>query len=149
MKELQREVYEIAKAKGFHDRDDDAPSAVEVELSWITGHIGALAADVEYAREHYDNAPDETLENDGDRQKIRILARLALVHSEIAEAADEVNEAPIYFVNGKPEGYAIELADAVIRIMDTCEWLGVDLENAIRLKMEYNRGRPHMHGKKI
>lgn len=49
----------------------------------------------------------------------------------------------------KPEGVAVELADAVIRIADLCGHLGIDLEAAIALKMEYNEGRPFKHGKKF
>jgi|TARA_R110000868_G_scaffold279694_2_gene539766 NTP pyrophosphatase (non-canonical NTP hydrolase) len=41
-----------------------------------------------------------------------------------------------------------EVADAVIRIMDMCEGLGIDLERHIDLKLEYNRTRPYKHGKK-
>ena len=50
---------------------------------------------------------------------------------------------------GKPEGIPIELADAIIRICDTCGQYGIDLDRAIRLKMEYNKTRPYKHGKKI
>jgi NTP pyrophosphatase (non-canonical NTP hydrolase) len=48
----------------------------------------------------------------------------------------------------KPEGFASEAADAVIRIMDMCQGLGVDLEHAINLKHEYNKTRPYRHGGK-
>ncbi len=41
-----------------------------------------------------------------------------------------------------------ELADAAIRIMDTCGFLGIDLEKHIELKMRYNSTRERMHGKK-
>jgi len=55
----------------------------------------------------------------------------------------------VYFgPSGKPEGEAIELADAVIRIMDYCEFVGIDLEQAIQLKHEYNKTRPYRHGNK-
>lgn len=49
----------------------------------------------------------------------------------------------------KPEGVAVELADAVIRIADLCGHLGIDLEAAIALKMEYNETRPFKHGKQF
>lgn len=49
----------------------------------------------------------------------------------------------------KPEGVAVELADAVIRIADLCGHLGIDLEEVIEIKMAYNEGRPYKHGKKI
>lgn len=49
----------------------------------------------------------------------------------------------------KPEGVAVELADAVIRIADLCGHLGIDLEAAIALKMDYNETRPFKHGKRF
>ena len=49
----------------------------------------------------------------------------------------------------KPEGVAIELADCIIRILDYCEYAGIDIEKAISLKHEYNKTRPYRHGGKI
>lgn len=49
----------------------------------------------------------------------------------------------------KPEGVAVELADAVIRIADLCGFMGIDLEAAIVEKMAYNETRPYKHGKKF
>lgn len=78
----------------------------------------------------------------------QVLARLALVHSEVSEACEAVrsDSYTTYLENGKPEGVAVELADAIIRIMDVCEALGLDLEAAIEAKLNYNATRPHRHG---
>lgn len=82
-----------------------------------------------------------------------ILSRLMLKVSELAEACEEVRKPGfepdrIYYTDkGKPEGYGIELADCVIRIMDTCEALGIDLQEMILEKHEYNKTRPYKHGK--
>lgn len=48
----------------------------------------------------------------------------------------------------KPEGVAVELADCVIRILDYCGHAGIDLEEAVRIKHEYNKSRPYRHGGK-
>jgi NTP pyrophosphatase (non-canonical NTP hydrolase) len=48
----------------------------------------------------------------------------------------------------KPEGIAVELADVLIRIGDTCAEYGIPLEAAIILKHAYNRTRPYRHGNK-
>lgn len=94
---------------------------------------------------------------------------IALIHSELSEALEEMragnrvrpgDPVPMIYYSGggyvatgptnccmKPEGVAIELADAVIRIADLCGHMGIDLESAIALKMEYNEGRPFRHGK--
>lgn len=90
---------------------------------------------------------------------------IALIHSELSEALEEVRagKPELYFkeVNGftvtdaterrgeKPEGVAVELADAVIRIADLCGHLGIDLDAVIAEKMAYNAGRPYKHGKRF
>lgn len=48
----------------------------------------------------------------------------------------------------KPEGEAIELADAVIRLADYCGAFGIDLVKAIELKQLYNETRGYRHGNK-
>ena len=48
----------------------------------------------------------------------------------------------------KPEGEAVELADAVIRVMDYFGRQGWDLEAVIALKLAYNATRGHRHGGK-
>lgn len=61
-------------------------------------------------------------------------------------------ETPEVFCKAKSakfEGYAVELADAVIRIADLCGHMCIDLEAVIREKMEYNATRPYKHGKKF
>lgn len=48
----------------------------------------------------------------------------------------------------KPEGIPIELADCIIRILDYCEHEGIDIEQAIKIKHEYNKNRSYRHGNK-
>lgn len=49
----------------------------------------------------------------------------------------------------KPEGELVELADAMIRILDYCGSKGWDVDAAVRLKMEYNKTRSQRHGGKL
>lgn len=100
---------------------------------------------------------------------------IALCHSELSEALEEhrSGKPTFYYVvemddgNGgtypairtdiisnddfkgeKPEGVAVELADCIIRILDYCGHAGIDIEEAITVKHEYNKTRPYRHGGK-
>lgn len=77
----------------------------------------------------------------------------ALIHSEVSEAVEEYRKGrdprEIYYNGEKPEGIPIELADAVILILDYCEFAGIDLESAINVKARYNETRPYRHGGKV
>ena len=42
-----------------------------------------------------------------------------------------------------------EFADSIIRILDLCGRLGIDIEGHIKYKMVYNSTRPYLHGKKF
>jgi NTP pyrophosphatase (non-canonical NTP hydrolase) len=78
---------------------------------------------------------------------------LMLVVSEIAEAGEEYRDGralnEVYYHGSKPEGIPVELADAVIRILDFCEWAGIDLYTVIQEKHAYNLTREPRHGGKL
>ena len=48
----------------------------------------------------------------------------------------------------KPDGFWVEIADTVIRIMDLAEAYEIDLEAIILEKHHYNQTRPYRHGGK-
>ena len=41
-----------------------------------------------------------------------------------------------------------EIADATIRLLDLSARLNIDLERHINVKVEFNKTRPYLHGKK-
>lgn len=48
----------------------------------------------------------------------------------------------------KPEGVAVEMIDCILRILDWCAMEGVDVDELLRMKLAYNKGRPYRHGGK-
>ena len=78
--------------------------------------------------------------------------KIMLVVCELSEAIEEYRDGhevvDVYINDGKPEGIPVEMADAVIRLMDICGRYGIDLESVMRKKMEYNQTRPYRHGGK-
>ena len=87
-------------------------------------------------------------------EKRNIGEALCLIHSEVSEALEEyrrgIDLQEIYFDgDGKPQGFPIELADTVIRLLDLCGGLRIDLEDAIKVKMKFNKSRSKRHGNKL
>ena len=79
----------------------------------------------------------------------------ALFHSEISEAYDEYrngHEVTETYLNpalpAKAEGVPTELADCVIRILDYCQRVGIDLQTIMERKHAYNLTRSYRHGGK-
>lgn len=101
--------------------------------------------------EAYNNAKDHGW-HDSDRT---IGDMIALMHSELSEALEEHRNGKtpneVYYNTDKPdkpEGISVELADCVIRIFDFCGLHGIDLEEVLKIKMQYNKTRPYRHGGK-
>lgn len=67
---------------------------------------------------------------------------IALMHSELSEALEAVRKDLMDDKLPHRKGEEVEMADAVIRIMDYCAAHGLDLGGAMVEKLAYNAQRP-------
>ncbi|MCU4320635.1 hypothetical protein KTH44_16075 [Acinetobacter bereziniae] len=77
----------------------------------------------------------------GEQPKRNVPEMLCLIHSEISEAMEGHRKNLMDDKLPHRSMLEVELADAVIRICDMAGGLGLDLDGAIREKLEYNAQR--------
>lgn len=117
--DLVREAHETALSKGWHPNEE-----------------------LQHPRDEAARAADAN----------RFGALMALIHSEVSEAVEAYRERGTVCGwtrdDGKGEGVPAELADVLIRVADVAGLYGIDLEDAVRRKLDFNKTRPHRHGGK-
>lgn len=74
--------------------------------------------------------------------------RIALMHSELSEALEADRKSLMDDKLTHRDGREVELADALIRILDCAGYMNMDIEGAMYEKIAYNKSRPYKHGKK-
>lgn len=73
--------------------------------------------------------------------KALVAEKLVLIHSEVSEAMEAARKNLMDDKLTHRKGIEVELADAVIRILDLCGALGLDLAGAVQEKLAYNAKR--------
>lgn len=110
--------------------------------------VNAIALTSGWWNKHEDHGFETTINGTAEK--------LLMIHSEISEAVEDMRVALTednlssvrYDDDGKPYGFATELADIIIRTLDLAEWLGIDIENALARKITFNSRREFRHGNK-
>lgn len=119
--QLQQEVHLNARGKGFYDQLDQT----------IDPRINLL--------------PDTAVTF---IQTLWNSSRLALIHSEVSEWLEAIRKPGRSEHCPELSKEAEEAADVVIRVMDHCEYMGINLGRAIRIKHAFNMNQEPMHGGK-
>lgn len=98
---------------------------------------------------------NENCEKKGWNEDVQMGNILTNCHAELSEAWEEYRTGrpitEIYYNPGseKPEGFGVEIADEIIRLLHLCVYFNLDIDHLINIKMKYNATRPYRHGNKI
>ncbi len=125
LNDAAKQIHEDAKRKGFWDSEREVGTLLMLCVSELSE---ALEAD---RKGRYAN-----LQAYNECEKA----------DDIFESDKEVYELSS-FQSLIKDTFEDELADTVIRILDLCGAMGIDIERHINLKLKYNRSRERMHGK--
>ena len=87
------------------------------------------------------NGWNVTKPEDWENETYKIPALIALIQSEVSEALEG-------FRQNDKENFREELADTLIRVLDCAGGLGLDMDEAVRAKLEKNKTRGFRHGGK-
>lgn len=127
--ELCKEAYANATEAGWYDKEIEMGTRLMLIVSEISE---AMEAD---RKGRYKNASIWDLQYMND----------ILNHMCSDDSCEFGKDA---FESGIKDTFEDELADTVIRIADLCGRYGIDLEEHIKLKMQYNKTRGYKHGGK-
>ena len=119
---------------GVLETDKSLVDGLEDLLKWAFGR--------DIAKECWQNSEDHGFHQD---PTVTFGDRCTLLHSEVSEAFEEFR---LHKDTSKLE-VQTEIADVIIRCFDMAGVYGWDIAAVVRAKMEYNKTRPFMHGKKL
>ena len=86
------------------------------------------------------------LEKDVPEIERAAVSLVSMIKSETDEARDAAIDWEAHR-SGAQDQFAEELADVIIMTLSACGHLGIDIDAAVRRKIEINKARPWKHGK--
>lgn len=137
IKKISREIHEVALEKGFWKDGIDIPKKLLLIITEVSE-----ACEADRKNKWADLAEFKSQYN--------ISQKLNKRNFTVQQLMDNANTRAFIkcFENDIKDSIEDEMADTAIRLFDLCEMLNIDLETHIRLKLDYNKARPKMHGKK-
>lgn len=123
---LSKKIYQANKEKGFWDQERN----VGEMLMLITGELSEGLESLRKGRVM-----------DSDRL-MSYLEQADAIHREGGFAVD-------CFESQIKDTFEDEIADALIRILDLCGGMGIDIQFHVNEKLLYNATRARLHGKKF
>lgn len=144
LNQLRDEIHANAREKGFYDNPKETGTLLMLIVSELAE---ALEADREYAYcrdfNGYKKYKKEEFELKHKQETdVNYMPKSPLLIKSSNEI--EIDAFEIYVKNTLED----ELADTIIRTLDLCGYLNIDIERHVDMKMKYNKLREKKHGKK-
>ncbi|MFV0392418.1 MAG: hypothetical protein ACK5KP_11145 [Paludibacteraceae bacterium] len=134
LNQLRDEIHEIAKSKGFWDKPRETGTLLMLCVSELAEAMEADRNESYCQMERFN----------------RILVSSRIINNDPTYTG-EITRDQAWAVNFETcikDTFEDELADTIIRILDLCGAMNIDIEKHIELKMKYNQTRERLHGKK-
>lgn len=127
--ELAKKINQGVREKGFWDSMHDALKAISIQFAYTD-------------KEEEENKINTIVRATKDAF---IAQKIALIQSECGEALEAMRKNN--YGIGKKDSFEDEIADTIIRLLDLCGELNIDIDAQIEWKMGYNAQREAKHGK--
>lgn len=115
-----KEIFEANKAKGFWDEERNVGEMLMLVVSELGEAMEALRKEK--------------------RAELVNFLQVTRIDSDLFEVS---------FKQHMKDTFEDEIADSIIRLLDLCGGLGIDIDTHINAKVQYNSTRPKLHGKKF
>jgi len=128
LNDLSKRINANSKSKGFWDEGlQNIPEKMMLIVSELSEALEALRKDKKYINE---------LDN---KDVIQML--------KSSDTPDKMQKE--YFESNIKDTFEDEIADTLIRLLDLCGYMDIDIDFHTEAKMLYNKGRERLHGKKF
>jgi NTP pyrophosphatase (non-canonical NTP hydrolase) len=131
LNKLAKSIYEQNKSKGFWEGERNFGELLMLVTSELAEALEA----------HRDGK--WTVRKD--KEELAALEANASIYPDLK--AEYEKEWVLKFKNTIKNSVNDEVADALIRILDLCGGLGIDIDYHVAQKLKYNRTRPNKHGR--
>lgn len=140
LNDLAKEIYDNAIAHGFDDNTQHIRGAlIEAKADNLIGAFNNMVISQRIALIHSELS--EALE----ALRKGKFADISLAYEQCQRADGELCE--VCFEQYIKNTFEDEIADVIIRSLELCAMMSIDIDKHIELKMKYNANRPKKHGK--
>ena len=123
LNELSKEIHNNAKEKGFYEKERN----ISELLMLIVSELGEA------------------------QEALRKGKRVRYWQIDYyKDCVDNPNlDADMVFESSIKDTFEDEIADSIIRLLDLCGYMNIDIDFHLKEKMKYNKNREYKHGKKF